>query len=64
MATATAAATFQARWKPGRRVQETSGAHRKGTIRAVRGTGTNAVITVNLDGKPPALFRPAQLILI
>jgi hypothetical protein len=42
-------------------VQEVSPPHRKGTIRAVRGTGQNAVITVGLDGRPPASFRPAQL---
>jgi hypothetical protein len=54
-------ATFQQTWRIGRRVQEKASPHRKGTIRARRGTGTNAVIVVNLDGRPPASFRPAQL---
>jgi len=58
---AAAAQTFQQKWKPGRRVQEVALPHRKGAIRAVRGTGQNAVITVGLDGRPPANFRPAQL---
>ena len=58
---ATAAQVFQQTWRIGRRVQENAAPHRKGTIRARRGTGANAVITVNLDGRPPASFRPAQL---
>jgi hypothetical protein len=55
------AQTFQQTWRPGRRVQENAPPHRQGSIRAVRGTGGNATITVNLDGRPPASFRPAQL---
>ena len=43
------------------RVQEVASPHRKGTVRAVAGSGVNAVVTVNLDGRPPANFRPAQL---
>lgn len=58
---ASAAQTFHQTWRPGKRVQEVAPPHRKGTIRAVRGTGPNAVITVGLDGRPPARFRPAQL---
>ena len=46
------------------RVQETASPHRKGTVRAVAGTGINAVVTVNLDGRPPTNFRPAQLRLL
>lgn len=63
-AAATAAATFQQTWRIGRRVQEVGAPHRKGAIRALIGTGTNAIVAVNLDGRPPALFRPAQLTLI
>lgn len=54
--------TFFQTWHIGRRVQEASPPQRKGTIRTVNGTGGNAVITVNLDGHPPASFRPSQLI--
>lgn len=58
---ATAAQTFQQEWHPGVRVQEVASPHRKGTIRAVQGTGPNAIVVVNLDGRPPATFRPSQL---
>ena len=58
---ATAAQTFHQTWRIQRRVQEKAVPHRKGKIRAVRGTGANAQIVVNLDGRPPASFRPAQL---
>jgi hypothetical protein len=51
-------------FKPGQRVVELSPPHRKGTVRHVAGTGVNAVVTVNLDGRPPANFRPAQIALI
>ena len=61
---ASAAATFQATWKIGRRVQEAAAPHRKGSIRLVRGAGVNAVITVGLDGSHLANFRPAQLTLL
>ena len=61
---ATAAQTFQQAWRAGRRVKERSAPHRAGTIRARRGTGTNAVIIVNLTGLPPASFRPSQLTLL
>jgi len=54
-------ATFRQTWRTGRRVQENAPPHRKGTVKAVAGTGGNAVITVALDGRPPANFRPAQL---
>ena len=54
-------ATFQQIWKVGRRVQEKAAPHRKGSIKARRGTGANAVIVVNVDGRPPASFHPAQL---
>ncbi|HEV2258590.1 MAG TPA: hypothetical protein VGS06_36175 [Streptosporangiaceae bacterium] len=53
--------TFQQTWRIGRRVQEVAPPHRKGAIKARQGTGPNAVITVALDGRPPASFRPAQL---
>lgn len=46
------------------RVQEVASPHRKGTVRAVKGTGVNAVITVGLDGRPPTNFRPADLKLL
>jgi len=62
--TTTSATTFTQQWKTGRRVQEKAAPHRKGTIRTVRGTGVNAVITVGLDGWHLASFRPAQLALI
>jgi hypothetical protein len=55
---------FQRAWRPGRTVQEAASPHRKGTIRAVRGTGGNAVVTVNLNGHPPQNFRPGQLVLL
>lgn len=58
---ATSAATFQQTWRIGRRVQEKAAPHRKGSIKARQGTGANAQITVALDGRPPAKFRPAQL---
>jgi hypothetical protein len=58
---ATASTTFARTWRVGRRVQEKASPHRKGAIRAVRGSGQNAVIVVNLDGRPPVNFRPAQL---
>jgi hypothetical protein len=61
---ATAASTFQQQWKPGRRVAEIAPPHRRGTVRAVTGTGAYAVIAVNLDGRPPQNFRPAQLALL
>ena len=61
---ATAAATFQATWRIGRRVQEVAAPHRRGSIRAVLGAGVNAIIIVGLDGSHPANFRPAQLILL
>lgn len=50
-----------AAFKVTQRVQEVASPHRKGTVRAVKGTGVNAVITVNLDGRAPQDFRPAQL---
>ena len=55
------ATSFQATWRKGRPVQEVASPHRTGTIRTVRGTGTNAVVIVNLKGHPPQGFRPAQL---
>ena len=58
---ATAAQTFQQMWRIGRRVQEAAAPHRKGSIRARAGTGPNARITVNLDGRPPVTLRPGQL---
>ena len=64
MATATAAAAFRATWRPGRRVQEVAAPRRRGTIRVVLGAGVNALILVGLDGVPPAIFGPAQLILL
>lgn len=60
----TAARTFQQRWKAGRRVRENAAPHRRGSIRIVRGVGSNAVVLVNLDGRPPASFRPSQLTLL
>ena len=59
---ASAAATFQQEWRIGRSVQEAASPHRKGVIRSRSGTGADATIVVNLSGRPPASFRPAQLI--
>ena len=61
---AASAQTFRLRWRIGRRVQEDAAPHRRGSIRSVRGTGSNATIFVNLDGRPPASFRPSQLTLL
>jgi hypothetical protein len=58
---ATAAATFTQTWRVGRRVQEKAPPHRRGSVRARRGSGQNAVLVVNLDGRAPQNFRPAQL---
>lgn len=58
---ATAASSFSALWKPGKRVQEVAPPHRKGTIRAVKGSGNNATIVVGLDGRAPQNFHPPQL---
>jgi hypothetical protein len=58
---ATAQSGFQQTWRIGRRVRENAAPHRKGTIRARSGTGNNARITVNIDGRPPATFSPRQL---
>lgn len=58
---ASAAVSFQQTWRIGRTVQEDAPPQRTGTIRAVRGTGPNATIVVNLAGRPPASFRPSQL---
>ena len=58
---ATAAVTFVQTWRIGRQVQENAAPRRKGTIRAVQGTGANAVITVNLTGHAPVSLRPGQL---
>jgi len=51
-------------FKAPNRVQELAPPHRKGTVRHVAGTGSNATVTVNLDGRAPTSFRPAQLKLI
>jgi hypothetical protein len=61
---AASAQVFQQQWRPGRRVQEIAAPRRKGTVRARQGTGANARITVTLDGRPPATFRPGQLTLL
>lgn len=61
MAATSAAASFHATWRIGRRVQEVAPPGRIGVIRAVQGTGVNAAIVVNLSGRPPQNFRPAQL---
>ena len=61
---ATAASSFSALWKPGKRVQEISPPHRRGAIRSVRGSGSNAIVVVGLDGRAPQNFRPAQLKLL
>lgn len=44
------------------RVQEAAAPHRKGTVKAVQGSGENARITVALDGWHPVTFHPAQLV--
>jgi hypothetical protein len=61
---ATAASSFSSLWRPGRRVQELASPHRKGTIRAVKGSGNNAQVTVGLDGRAPVTLHPPQLKLI
>lgn len=58
---ATAAQTFQQTWRIGRQVQENSGQHRTGWIKAVAGTGNNAKITVRFTGGSPVTFHPPQL---
>lgn len=58
---AAAAQTFQQVWRITRPVQEIAAPHRKGTIRARIGTGTNATIVVNITGGHPVSFRPSQL---
>jgi hypothetical protein len=58
---ATSASTFNQTWRIGRTAQERAAPHRKGPIRARRGTGPNATIVVALTGSHPTNFRPAQL---
>ena len=58
---ATSAASFNATWRIGRAVLEKASPHRKGVIKARRGTGVNANIIVTFAGHPPVSFRPAQL---
>jgi hypothetical protein len=48
-------------FKPPERVREIAAPHRTGTVRAVRGSGSNAIVVVNLDGRAPQNFRPAQI---
>jgi len=61
MSASAAARNFHQEWYVGRPVQENAPPHRKGTIKAVQGTGGNARIIVNLAGHPPVTFHPAQL---
>ena len=61
---ATATSSFSALWKPGKRVQEVASPHRRGTIRHVAGSGSNAIVVVGLDGRAPQNFHPPQLKLI
>lgn len=58
---ATAAQTFAQEWRVGRQVQEKAAPHRKGSIRARRGVGSNAIIVVNISGRAPQNFHPPQL---
>jgi hypothetical protein len=58
---ASSSQTFQQVWRIGRQVQEKAAPHRKGTIRSRAGTGANAQITVNITGRAPVTFHPAQL---
>ena len=52
--------TFRQTWRIGRAVQ-VKATGRTGRIRAVQGTGINAVIVVAVTGGTPTSFRPAQL---
>ncbi len=58
---AAAAESFQQEWRIGRDVLEKASPHRKGVIRSRSGSGVNATIVVNISGRPPVSFRPAQL---
>lgn len=48
-------------FKVGQRVKELAPPGRTGSVRAVNGSGNFAVIVVNLGGRAPVSFRPAQL---
>jgi hypothetical protein len=57
---ASAATVFRLTWRVGRAVRVNSNG-RKGSIRAVIGTGSRAVIVVAVTGGTPTSFRPSQL---
>jgi hypothetical protein len=57
-------ATWVQMWAIGRRVQEIDAPHRKGTIKARRGTGEWGILIVNLDGGHPQNFYSKQLKLL
>jgi hypothetical protein len=59
---ATAAQTFQQKWRIGRQVQEIVPPYLTGHIKAVQGTGYNARITVTVPGRGPVTLRPYQLV--
>lgn len=58
---ATSQATFQQKWRIGRRVQEAQAPHRPGVIKARHGTGAGALIIVALTGAITVTYHPAQL---
>ena len=51
-----------AAFKVGQHVQEVAAPHRKGYVRAIRGSGPSSHITVALTGLHPVDFRPAQIV--
>lgn len=48
-------------YRPGTRVQELAAPYRKGTVIAVRGRGSYALIWVRLDGRGAVAFHPGGL---
>ena len=49
-------------FKVGQGIQVVAPPHRKGVVRAVIGTGTNAVIVCNLIGWHVTSFTPGQIV--
>jgi hypothetical protein len=48
-------------FKVGNPVQEIAPPHRKGTVRAVKGSGLQADVTVNLTGWHPVTLKASQI---
>ena len=51
-------------FKAGNQVQEIAPPHRKGRVKATKGSGPNERITVALTGWHPVTFTPSQIKLI